>query len=74
MRYASLASRTLSRLDVMSSKGIISIACMSEALWLLERKCSQTVVGLELFVCLFLNWFAWIAEFEYGLTKVNDLI
>lgn len=25
-------------------------------------------------VCLFLNWFAWIAEFEYGLTKVNDLI
>ena len=25
---------------------------MSEALWSLERKCSETVVGLELFVCL----------------------
>ena len=29
---------------------------MSEALWSLERKCSETVVGLELFVCLFVNW------------------
>ena len=25
---------------------------MSEALWSLERKCSETVVGLERFVCL----------------------
>ena len=33
----------------MSSRGISS---MSEALWSLERKCSETVVGLELFVCL----------------------
>ena len=49
MRYASLALRTLSRLDLMSSRGISS---MSEALWSLERKCSETVVGLELFVCL----------------------
>ena len=49
MRYASLALRTLSRLDLMSSRGISS---MSEALWSLERKCSKTVVGLELFVCL----------------------
>ena len=49
MRYASLALRILSRLDLMSSKGIRS---MSEALWSLERKCSETVVGLELFVCL----------------------
>ena len=54
MRYASLANRTLSRLDLMSSRGISS---MSEALWSLERKlCSETVVGLELFVCLFVNW------------------
>ena len=49
MRYASLALRTLSRLDLMSSRGISS---MSEALWSLERKCSETVVGLELLVCL----------------------
>ena len=49
MRYASLALRTLSRLDLMSSRGISS---MSEALWSLERKRSETVVGLELFVCL----------------------
>ena len=49
MRYASLALRTLSGLDLMSSRGISS---MSEALWSLERKCSETVVGLELFVCL----------------------
>ena len=49
MRYASLALCTLSRLDLMSSRGISS---MSEALWSLERKCSETVVGLELFVCL----------------------
>ena len=49
MRYASLALRTLSRLDLMSSRGISS---MSEALWSLEKKCSETVVGLELFVCL----------------------
>ena len=49
MRYASLALRTLSRLDLMSSRGIRS---MSEALWSLERKFSETVVGLELFFCL----------------------
>ena len=50
MRYASLALRTLSRLDLMSSRGISS---MSEALWSSERKCFETVVGLELFVCLY---------------------
>ena len=44
-----LALSTLSRLDMMSSRGISS---MSEALWSLERKCSETVVGLELFACL----------------------
>ena len=49
MRYAPLALHTLSRLDLMSSRGISS---MSEALWSFERKCSETVVGLELFVCL----------------------
>ena len=49
MRYASLALRILSRLDLISSRGISS---MSEALWSLERKCSETVVGLELFGCL----------------------
>ena len=38
MRYASLALCTLSRLDLMSSRGISS---MSEALWPLERKCSD---------------------------------
>ena len=53
MRYTSPALRTLSRLDLMSSRGISSI---SEALWSLERKCPETVVGLELFVCLFVNW------------------
>ena len=49
MRFASLALRTLLRLDLMSSRGIRS---MSEALWSSERKCSETVVGLELFVCI----------------------
>ena len=49
MRYASLALRTPSRIDLMSSRGISS---MSKALWSLKRKCSETVVGLELFVCL----------------------
>ena len=34
MRYASLALRTLSRLDLMSSRGISS---MSKALWSLEK-------------------------------------
>ena len=48
---APLALRTLvlSRLDLIGSRAISS---MSEALWSLERKCSETVVGLELFVCL----------------------
>ena len=49
MRYASLALRTLSRLDVISSRGI---SCMSLALWSLERKCSETAVGLEMLVRL----------------------
>ena len=31
---------------------------MSEALWSLERKCSETAIGLERFVCLFVNWSA----------------
>ena len=56
MRYASLALRTLSRLDLMSSRGISS---MSEALWSLERKCSETVElfgTVCLFVCLFVDW------------------
>ena len=52
MRYASLALRALSRLDLMSSRGISS---MSEALWSLERKCSETVVGLELWNLRFLS-------------------
>ena len=49
MRYASLTLRTLSRLVLTSSRGLLSN--MSEALWLLERKCSeiQTIVDLELF-------------------------
>ena len=41
MRYAFLALRTLSRLDLISSRGI---SCMSLALWSLERKCSETAV------------------------------
>ena len=49
MKYASLALRTLSRLDLMSSRGRSRV---SEALWSSERKCSDTVVGSELFVCL----------------------
>ena len=43
MRYASLDLRTLSRLDLMSSRGISS---MSEALRSLERKCSERRAGL----------------------------
>ena len=35
---------------------------MSEALWLLKRKCSEIVVGLELFVCLFVNWSAMLVK------------
>ena len=48
-RYASLAFRTLSQLDFISSRGI---RCMSLALWSFERKCSKTAEGLELLVCL----------------------
>ena len=44
-----LALRTLSRLDLTSSRGA---SRMSVALWLLHKKCSDTVVGLELLVCL----------------------
>ena len=42
MRYASLAFRTLSLLDLMSSS---EISVMSLAQWLLIRKCSETVLG-----------------------------
>ena len=52
MRYVSLALRTLSRLDLTSSRGI---TCMSVALWLLHKICSDTVVGLQLLVCLFVE-------------------
>ena len=45
MRYASLAHRTLSLLDLMSS---CEITVMSLTEWSLVRKCSETVVGLEI--------------------------
>ena len=45
MRYAALAFRTLSLLDLMSSSGI---SVMSSAEWSSVRKCSETVVGLEI--------------------------
>ena len=45
MRYASLAFRRLSLLDLISSSGI---SVMSLAEWSLVRKCSETVVGLEI--------------------------
>ena len=51
MRYVSLAVRTLSRLDSTGSRGTIYISWMSVALWLLHKKCSNTMVGLELLVC-----------------------
>ena len=45
MRYASLAFRALSLLDLMSPSGI-SVVSLAE--WSLVKKCSQTVAGLEL--------------------------
>ena len=45
MRYATLAFRTLSLLDLMSSSGI-SVMSLAESS--LVRKCSETVVGLEI--------------------------
>ena len=45
MRYASLALRTLSLLDLMSSSGI---SVMSLAERSVVRKCSETLVGLEI--------------------------
>ena len=42
VRYASLAFRTLSLLDLMSSS---EISVMSLAQWSLIRKCSETVLG-----------------------------
>ena len=45
MRYVSLAFRTLSLLNFISSSGI---SAMSLAEWSLVRKCSETVVGLEI--------------------------
>ena len=45
MRYSSLAFRTLSLLDLISPTGI---SVMSLAEWSLVRKCSETVVGLEI--------------------------
>ena len=45
MRCASLAFRTLSLLDLMSSSGI-SLKSFTESS--LVRKCSKTVVGLEM--------------------------
>ena len=47
--YASLGFRTPSRLVLASLRGI---SCISVALWSLERKCSETAVGLEMLVCL----------------------
>ena len=44
MRYASLALRTVT-IRFTSSSGI---SCMSVALCMLDKKCSDTVVGLEL--------------------------
>ena len=45
MRYASLAFRTLSLLDLMSSS---EISVMSLVQWSLIRKCSETVLGWEI--------------------------
>ena len=45
MRYASPAFRTLYLLDLMSSSGI-SVRFLTE--WSLVRKCSETVLGLEI--------------------------
>ena len=45
MRYASLAFRRLSLLDLISSSGI---SVMSLAEWSLVRKCSETVLSLEI--------------------------
>ena len=53
-------------------RGIISIACQKHYGCLRKKMfsdCSRFST-----VCLFVNWSAWIAEFEYELTKVNDLI
>ena len=46
MRYASLAFRTLSLLDLMSSSGT-KVMSLAETVTLV-RKCSETVVGLEI--------------------------
>ena len=45
MRYAILAFRTLSLLDLMSSSGV-SVMSLTERS--LVRKCSETVLGLEI--------------------------
>ena len=45
MRYASVAFRTLSQLDLVSSSGM---SMMSLAERSLVGKCSETVVGLEI--------------------------
>ena len=52
MRYASLAFRTLSLLDLMRSSGI---SVMSLAERLLVRKCSETVVGCQLISVVFVE-------------------
>ena len=41
----------------MSSRGI---SCISVAVWWLERKCSETAVGLEMLVCLFIYTYAFL--------------
>ena len=45
MRYASLAFRTLSLLDLMSSSGVSVMSLTERSLVL--GKCSETVLGLE---------------------------
>ena len=67
MRYASLALRTLSRLDSTSSKGI---SCMSVALCLLHKKCSDTVVGLELLVSLSTSMRCLLKRSTFGFSYV----
>ena len=65
MRYASLAFRTLSLLDLMSSS---KISVMSLAEWSLIRKCSETVLGF-----LDIRWIVkWSAVFVE--TVFNDVL
>ena len=71
MRYASLAFRTLSLLDLISSSGM---SVMSLAEWSLVRKCSETVSGGFRDIRWFVSWSAVFVEavFEssFGFTYV----